>query len=109
MASKSGQCAKKIKVYKYSDQLSFLNKYFDEREMIGNINSQKDELENQDNDTQHHEEEEEEKETHEEDLASQSSPSPKCKNISESVEIAYCPPVSLHTPCCTDYCSFPCC
>lgn len=38
--TKSGQSAKKIKLYKYSEQLRFIKKYFDERETKGNIESQ---------------------------------------------------------------------
>ena len=34
---KSGQAAKKVKAYKYSAEMSFLIKFFDERNTIGNI------------------------------------------------------------------------
>lgn len=37
--TKSGQAAKRIKVYKYSNQLSFLQRYLEERETISNIGS----------------------------------------------------------------------
>lgn len=41
--TKSGQSAKKIKMYKYSNQLEFLNKYFGERTTKRNIESQEEE------------------------------------------------------------------
>lgn len=43
--TKSGQSAKKVKVYKYSEQLGFLKKYFEERDTKGNIDSQEEEEE----------------------------------------------------------------
>ncbi|XP_067140303.1 uncharacterized protein [Centruroides vittatus] len=45
IATKSGQTGKQIKPYKYSDQLSFLNKFFTERETKGNIEPREAELE----------------------------------------------------------------
>lgn len=50
--TKSGQSAKKIKFYKYSEQLSFIKKYFDERETKGNIESQEEEQNKQEYDEQ---------------------------------------------------------
>lgn len=38
--SRSGQSAKKIKLYKFSDQLNFLKTYFEEREIKGSIERQ---------------------------------------------------------------------
>ncbi|KAG8296645.1 hypothetical protein J6590_052732 [Homalodisca vitripennis] len=46
-ATKSGQAAKKIKLYKYSNQLSFLQKYLDERETLSSFS-----IEDQTSDTQ---------------------------------------------------------
>ncbi|EFN68702.1 hypothetical protein EAG_01984, partial [Camponotus floridanus] len=50
--TKSEQSAKKIKLYKYSEQLSFIKKYFDERETKGNIESQEEEQNKQEYDEQ---------------------------------------------------------
>lgn len=38
--SRSGQSAKRIKLYKFSDQLHFLKTYFEEREIKGSIERQ---------------------------------------------------------------------
>jgi hypothetical protein len=57
--TKSGQRAKQLKLYKYSEQLSFLKNCFEERVTKGNINSQKDEEDDQDDsDTQQREDKE---------------------------------------------------
>jgi hypothetical protein len=39
---KSGQSAKKMKNYKFADQLSFMNKYFEERKSKTNIEFEND-------------------------------------------------------------------
>jgi hypothetical protein len=58
--TKSGQRAKQLKLYKYSEQLSFLKNYFKERVTKGNIDSPKDEEDDQGNaDTQRREDKEE--------------------------------------------------
>ncbi|KAK7067324.1 hypothetical protein SK128_006358 [Halocaridina rubra] len=87
-STKSGQNAKKLKIYKYSEELSFLKKYIYERETKGNIASQQDEENNQDDNAQQPEDEEEDiandagepavpdVDLHE-DLQTRPSPSPK--------------------------------
>lgn len=88
ISTKSGQNAKKIKLYKFSEELSFLQKYMCERETKGKIVSQQDEENNQDDVAQQHEDEEEHIADDEgeptvlfanlrKDLQTQPSPSPK--------------------------------
>ena len=47
-SSKSGQSAKKIKLYKFSEQLNFLKIYMHEKETKRNITSKEHEGNNQD-------------------------------------------------------------
>ncbi|XP_068207668.1 uncharacterized protein [Palaemon carinicauda] len=77
-STKSGQSAKKIKLYKFSEQLSFLKKYMQERETKGNIASEEQEGDNH-NDVVEQQEEEENisKDGLHEDLQTQPLPSPK--------------------------------
>ena len=58
-STKSGQSAKKFKVYKFSEQLNFLKTYMHERETKGNIVSEEHEGNNHDDVVEQHEDEEE--------------------------------------------------
>lgn len=100
-SSKSGQSAKKIKLYKFSEQLNFLKIYMHERETKGNITSEEHEGSNHDDVVEQQEDEEENITKYageptvldgslHEDLQTQPLPSPKpiceAKVISRKIE-----------------------